>query len=619
MIVLSFCTRKNNSYEETSPYLNQHDSVQYVGMETCRLCHADKFETYMHTGMGLSFNIASPEKTSAVFQTHAPVYDSVNDFFYKPFFDGEVMKILEFRLEGKDTTYKREEVIAYIIGSGQHTNSHLVNFNGYIYQAPITFYTQRKKWDMAPGMEAGYNSRYTRMIETECMNCHNGYPVSVQGSINKYEKVAMGIDCERCHGPGSLHVANVSAGNLIDTARMIDYTIVNPRKLTVDLQNQLCLRCHLQGINVLNTGSTFFDFKPGDYIADHWNIFLPRFDGKNDQFLMASQAERLEQSKCYVQSQNISCITCHNPHITVKQTPSEYFNNACLSCHTNENSACRETSAKRSAVSDNCVRCHMPQSEAIDIPHVSITDHKIQIPGKEALRDGGKFTGLQCLTTESPSPVLMAQGYLAYYESFVKDDALLDSVITYLSKTNKQDQAYVSAIIQYHYLKNDYDAIISYAPKLESENGWDYYRVGEAFLQEKRYTDALAMFEKAVLQQHYNLDFQLKLGSVKFLLNDISGAEKIFRFILNENPKYTKAWYNLAIVLGMLGDRVQAENMLLQALLLDPDYQQARLSLVKLYMHGRQKQKAKEQLQIILKLEPANNEARTLLKQLNEL
>lgn len=50
---------------------------------------------------------------------------------------------MEFRLAKGDTIHKRIESVAYIIGSGQHTNSHLININGYIYQAPITFYTQK--------------------------------------------------------------------------------------------------------------------------------------------------------------------------------------------------------------------------------------------------------------------------------------------------------------------------------------------------------------------------------------------------------------------------------------------------------------------------------------------
>src|ERR1041385_5922158 len=37
-------------------YASLNDTVKYVGMQMCRQCHADKFETFMHTGMGMSFD-----------------------------------------------------------------------------------------------------------------------------------------------------------------------------------------------------------------------------------------------------------------------------------------------------------------------------------------------------------------------------------------------------------------------------------------------------------------------------------------------------------------------------------------------------------------------------------
>src|SRR5690606_33173902 len=110
----------------------------------------------------------------------------------------------------------------------------------YLFQAPITFYTQKGKWDMAPGFENGASSRFSRVIETECVTCHNAYPEFIEGSRNKYAQILHGIDCERCHGPGSLHVQEKSRGHIVDTSKSPDYTIVNPRRLSVELQNDVC-------------------------------------------------------------------------------------------------------------------------------------------------------------------------------------------------------------------------------------------------------------------------------------------------------------------------------------------------------------------------------------------
>ena len=40
--LLTFCTKKDHTTADESPWLNQNDTVQYVGMETCALCHADR-------------------------------------------------------------------------------------------------------------------------------------------------------------------------------------------------------------------------------------------------------------------------------------------------------------------------------------------------------------------------------------------------------------------------------------------------------------------------------------------------------------------------------------------------------------------------------------------------
>ena len=156
------------------------------------------------------------------------------------------------------------------------------------FQAPITFYTQKGKWDMAPGFEKE-NLRFGRILTTECLTCHNNYPTPASGSLNKYEHMPKGISCERCHGPGAIHVKEKLAGNIVDTTKYIDYSIVNPKDLPRNLQMDVCQRCHLQGIPVLEPGKTFFDFKPGMKLSEVLNVFLPRYTNSHESFIMASQ------------------------------------------------------------------------------------------------------------------------------------------------------------------------------------------------------------------------------------------------------------------------------------------------------------------------------------------
>ena len=320
--------------KDTLVYLNHADTAHYVGINTCRLCHQSIYNTFIQTGMGKSFAGATKQKSAGDYK-HSVIYDAFSDFYYKSFWGAtDSLYFLEFRLQGRDTIYKRVERCDYIIGSGHHTNSHMQNINGHFNQMPMTFYTQKKEWHLPPGFEEGVNTRFTRKIGLECMSCHNSLPDFVIGSENKYNHVDEGINCERCHGPGSVHVQQRSTGSKIDTTNYIDYSIVNPSKLSIDLQFDVCQRCHLQGNAVLKEGKSFYDFKPGMKLSDYISVFLPKYANADDEFIMASHADRLKMSQCFIKSfkpaevknklkpykDALTCITCHNPHVSVKVT-----------------------------------------------------------------------------------------------------------------------------------------------------------------------------------------------------------------------------------------------------------------------------------------------------------
>jgi hypothetical protein len=221
LMLNTFCNAPQKEQALATDYLNHNDTVKYVGMQTCRSCHNDIYKTFIETGMGKSFDLATRAKSAADFSKQHVVYDKTTDMHYLPYWVKDNLYITEFRLNGKDTIHKRSEKVDYIIGSGQHTNSHMMNVNGYLYQLPLTWYAQKKKWDLPPGYENGNNSRFSRAIGFECMSCHNALPEFEEHSENHFLTVPQGIDCERCHGPGEVHVKEKLAGNIVDTATQI--------------------------------------------------------------------------------------------------------------------------------------------------------------------------------------------------------------------------------------------------------------------------------------------------------------------------------------------------------------------------------------------------------------
>lgn len=661
-LVLWFCGPPSQEKERGSPrdtlvYLNHSDTARYVGMATCRLCHQDIYNTFVRTGMGRSFDVATRSKSSADFAT-ALVRDEEADFDYRAFWNRDSLFICEYRMEGRDTVHARTEQVNFIIGSGQHTNSHLQAVNGYVNQMPMTYYTQKKKWDLPPGFENGFNTRFSRKIGLECMSCHNAYPDMVAGSENKYSRLPRGIDCERCHGPGSIHVAQRQSGSRVDTSRFVDYSIVNPAKLSIDAQFDICQRCHLQGNAVLKEGKSFLDFRPGQKLSDFISVFLPKYANSDDEFIMASHADRLKQSPCFIRSYErvkgkkglkpykdaLTCVTCHNPHLSVRETNSNVFNEACTSCHDKmQPGGDRAAAAKRIAdlrksgcglhakKASNCVSCHMPVSGSVDIPHVTVHDHYIRKPvsrqDKEKLKS---FLGLFDINEKDPDVLTRAKAYINQYDKFEANPCFLDSAAVLLSD-KRALKANLAARIQLAFIRRDFKTLLGDVGEVgeaycynerftkksyDNADAWAAYRIAEAFNGTGTTAAALKWFERAVNLAPYHLDFRNKYASALAAAGRTRDAESQYSFILSEHKGYVSAYTNLGFIRMTEGRYQEASQLYTTAERLDPDNEPLLLNFAGYYLSRGQNMTAKRYLERVMRVNPANLKAKTILDQM---
>jgi tetratricopeptide (TPR) repeat protein len=653
IVTFVFCDRKGEDGKDQSrlPYRNLSDSARYVGMNTCRECHGNIYETFIQTGMGQSFDLASRKKSAARFDRHSLIYDQYSDFYYKPFWSGDTLKIMEFRLDGKDTVHKRTERVDYIIGSGQHTNSHMMNVNGYIYQMPMTFYTQKGRWDLPPGFENGVNTRFSRVIELECMSCHNSYPGFVKGSVNKYTEVPGGINCERCHGPGSIHVEEKRSGKLVDINKVIDWSIVNPAKLPVDLQFEICQRCHLQGNTVLNENRSFYDFKPGMRLSEVMNVFVPRQE-QHDEYIMASHVERLKMSPCFTVTMQdlqkgkagsgnqlrpykdaMTCVTCHNPHVSVTVTGEEVFNNACRNCHGGKDGRTVCSRPAPDPLTGDCVSCHMPKSTTIDIPHVTATDHFIRKPvKKKEIEKVKRFLGIRCVNNTAPERSILAKAYIQYFEKFGAEKSSLDSAEKYLLKEGLNKNT-LESWVHLYYMKKDFRKVTEAAEKIgmrdilkdqrstfSNEFAYLDYRIGDSYYVTERYEQAEKYLSTACRLAPYHPDFKNRYGALLMKLDRPQEAFGIFTEIVKENPKHVSALCNLGyLYLVIRNDTKKAGELYDRCLSLDPDYEQGLLNKAGLLINLGEYAKAGKYLRRLVKKHPGNRVAQELLEKLNSV
>src|SRR5207248_650851 len=126
------------------------------------------------------------------------------------------------------------------------------------FQSPITWYPQKGAWDLSPGYATRHH-HFARPVPAECLFCHSNHVAAVPDTVNHYRAPIFqghAIGCERCHGPGELHVRRHEGNEELSQA---DTTIVNPRRLDPVLADSVCEQCHLQGeVRVLRRGQSSF-------------------------------------------------------------------------------------------------------------------------------------------------------------------------------------------------------------------------------------------------------------------------------------------------------------------------------------------------------------------------
>jgi tetratricopeptide (TPR) repeat protein len=432
--------------------------------------------------------------------------------------------------------------------------------------------------------------------------------------------VPLGIDCERCHGPGSLHVTQKQQGTIVDTSTQTDYTIVNPRKLSIEQQNNLCQRCHLQGIAVLNDGSRFDDFLPSNELSKTMNIFMPTYSGSENHMIMASHVERMKMSNCFVTSGQMSCITCHNPHVSVKVTPKQQYIDACQGCHSAKDT-CSESFALRDEKKQDCITCHMPKNGSIDIPHVAVTDHFIRRkPAVENADEIVAFIGMTCYNNNKVDDRTMARAYLEFYERYEPSKAFIDSAFLYVEKAGiDKEKSHDPEIIRAYYLLEAYDKVITLASTLkpaELKDAWTCYRIGESYLKTRQYLQSIPFLQRATSLKPFALDFLNKLGNAYIGAGRNEDAKKVFQQIINEHPKHTDAYASLGYLMMQEQRFNEAAAMLQRSIMLDPDQLQVLINLAVVYHQKGADVLVKPLLWKALALQPDNRQVQAMLADL---
>lgn len=363
-----------------SPFLNTRPDAKYVGSAACRACHEGRHASFRSTGMGRSMADVDLAREPPDASFDHPLSKRRYQVVRK---DGRMWHRELLLHSGAEEILLAEYPLRYVVGSGRHSLTYVAEADGFLVESPVTWYRSKNAWAMSPGYDHPHQDGFGRAVGEGCLNCHAGHASAVGESLHKMQIAEAAIGCERCHGPGSLHVAKHGGkGPPADARRETDFTIVNPARLSRDLAEAVCQQCHLRpSAVVLGRGRSFADFRPGLPLQDVRQDYL--LDAPDAKMTVVGHVEQMRLSRCYTASGTLSCVTCHSPHGEPKpEAKVAHYKRACATCH--QPAACKvapDERARRSPGND-CVRCHMPTSPT-EIPHLAFTHHRIGVHGKD--------------------------------------------------------------------------------------------------------------------------------------------------------------------------------------------------------------------------------------------
>jgi Flp pilus assembly protein TadD len=572
--------------DATSPYANTRPGVGYVGDAACIRCHAEIAETYRQHPMGRSLSSIDAAKATIGDEVDGRVLFEADGLEYAiERRDGHVFH-QETRRDASGRVIARNEAeVRFALGSGSQGVSFLIDRDGFLFESPIGWYSRKRRWDLSPGYRRN-NAHFDRPVLPGCLYCHANRVEPVEGTMNRYRPPifrGQSIGCERCHGPGELHVKRPG---LVDGR---DTTIVNPAALEPSRRDAVCEQCHLMGQQrVVKLDRQDDDFRPGLPFYSVWSVFERAAGTDEDRFV--GQVEQMHESRCFRDSGGrLGCISCHDPHR--RPSPEErasYFRERCLECHADRGCRLPEATRRARVRGDDCTGCHMPRSESSDVAHVAVTNHRIP---RRADARAQSPTGTGAPSSGERPLVLFHRDLMDEHQ---RVEAERDLGVA-LSKIGPEAASMALPLL---------DAALSSRPDdlvARQAKGTVLGRLG-------RFEDGLAAFRTALAQDQ---DQELvRMGAVDLAARAGRRQDAIadLRRVIAINPWRAAYRMDLAALYFDQREWPDAASACREALRLNPADVETRKLLVRCYLHLESLEAARAEFEALLGFDPPDRE-----------
>jgi len=343
-IVLYIRSLRPLSQPEQTQQAQTVSAAHYVGSQACEKCHADIYHHWQKTPMANV--VRDPHQ-----HPDAIIPDLATNNVYK---------------------FSKDQV-AFVYGS-IWKQRYFTKVGDDYFPLPVQWEIINKKWSKYQVPPTGGDwwapfypgDNFHRPTGPLCDGCH-----SVGYDIHTKQVAEWNVGCERCHGPGSEHVAHPTRANIINPAHM-DYVAAS----------DTCIQCHSQGQPLSNPiEGKYYDwpvgYNVGLKLADYWKLedhtlgqpanFFYYPDGTAHKNRM--QGNDFVQSVMY--RRGVTCFDCHDVHGTGNYAQlRKPANQICLDCHGPDSPNGPRTATieehthhKAGSTGSQCVACHMPAIE----------------------------------------------------------------------------------------------------------------------------------------------------------------------------------------------------------------------------------------------------------------
>lgn len=500
-------------------------AAEYVDPSSCNGCHDEIWQTYRQTGMARSLYRLRPGTPANGSDATSLYYHEASDRHYAMVQrEGRYFqRRYERDARGRQRNVLEKEV-HFVMGSGNHARTYLhLAPSGKLVQLPLGWYSEGGgRWRMSPGYDRPNHDGFQRVVSFDCMFCHNGYPEVRKGKDSPGARplfqglIPEGIDCQRCHGPGSAHVdaaTRAEAGN-----DQVVSTIVNPGRLSPTRQLEVCFQCHLEPTsrplpNIVHRYERgYFSYRPGQPLSEYALYFdHARGTRWDDKFEINHSAYRLMQSRCFLESTpTLTCTTCHDPHKpSGTAEASRRYDTACLACHQGRLGTLDSDGGH--PWESGCGACHMPKRRTDDVVHAVMTDHRIQANPPEGLLNPKR------------------------------------------EQSTLSETAYRGEVVPYY-------------PRALTGREAELYSALAQTAQGSNLNDGISRLRSAITRHNpTEAGFYFELASALDEQGDLGEAALWFERALSKDPGFVLAWTRLGSVLSRAGEHSRAEEALQQA------------------------------------------------------